>query len=566
MLDLKAAAVCLMTCGGALLVLTTFVRWSGRLWRMLALAGIVSAGVVAAWPVLGSDRGSEAAVAESAATARRTAGLGLLLAATALLILLETPPRDTSRTEGVACGNLMMMAAATLYVAVGNGWPVLWMGLELSSFSVASLAGIPAQGRWAADDSRGWWVAGLAAALFAMALATDPEAVRPRGAGEAGEALAAREATAKRTAVSAAFLVSSLGLRLAAAPFHLAGWAAHRGLTMPRQLAISVLGRAPPAIVAARLVAFGPAASPPAAIVTGVVASSALAVGSLLLTSPGDFRRWFAGTVQIQNGTFLAAIATAAWITATTASRPASEAALALITAAPWALFIADSLALLAWQAAASSLVAHRRPCEHVEELQGLGAYRPGAATLLTAGASLLAAFLPTPGFWARWQTVVCLWSARRETSYEGIAEAHPAFVALAALLMIGWLLQIAASVRVLERLWMRGPLVRLDVRTRSVGFVASLLLTGGLLAVGMFPSAVFQRLADPAAMPAAVPKKPKSVPGSGRPRVSERPNRAGSFRSLSESDGPKEEFALSHGSWGPALAGFSPSRPQDAS
>ena len=430
----------------------------------------------------------------------------VLVWSSGLLLCLLSASREFARDDverrGSSAGLLLLTIAGTLSVVAGVTARDLWMGLELIAFcEIARRQLEPNEPQRSAGEQglSGETAAGLMAALlFAIGIAlTNPSmdaGVRPAVASKVSEESSrgnapgiAGSSGTPRAAVSTAFLIASLGMRLMAAPFHLPLWQLPALRSFSDLTAWMVLGRGAVVVAWARLIVLPSSSENAGALLTGVTAAASLGIGSLLLAREVAVRSGLHAAAMIQTGIVLAGLATTGWI-ATQPDLPPPGGLLELASNAWLAALIAEGAVLLGLGAVSDGIRAPDRRLETLEDFRGLARNSSMASALIAIFLAGLAGLPLTAPFWGRLLVLACAWSVRRDFPGAASAALHPAAVALTVLVVMGWISLIGYALRIVTLTFWRRPVCRHTLAGRWPLLLGALVATA-IVVAGVWPS-----------------------------------------------------------------------------
>lgn len=483
-----------LTAGGVLLLVAErSVAARATVWWALAAAVLLVAG--------GLSLSSSASPFETLRTTGFRAAAALVWTTGLLLCLVSAQhegDRDDARHAGGRAGLLLLMIAGTLACVAGATLGDLWMGLELIAFAGLSLRRLEAASEDALDDHRGFSreaAAGVMATLliavgFSLGGGSLDSPVRIAGpvVQSTGEGYRTslppvpNPAGNSRRSMALSCVIASLGMRLMAAPFHLPLWQSGPFRSFGDHTAWLVLARGAVLVAWARYVILSPNVQAAGVLLTGVTAAASLGVGSLLLTRETGLRSSLSAAAMIQSGFVLAGLAAVGWI----ATQPdlAPPGGLVTLVSNGWvAALVAEGAVLWGIGVVYSALRSPDRTMETLEDLRGLGRNAPLACGLLCIFVAGLAGLPLTGTFWGRLLVAGSAWSVRRDVSGAAGPTLHPAAVALAVMVLMGWLALGGYALRVIWLACWRRAVCRHTLASRWLLLLAG--IVGMALAIG---------------------------------------------------------------------------------
>jgi NADH-quinone oxidoreductase subunit N len=421
-----------------------------------------------------------------------------------LLFVMMSSSSKMIRPVAEYAGSLLLIIAGLMLVATGYDLVLLFLGLELVSiptYIVLYLGRRDASGQEA--TAKYFFLSILSSALllygfsflYGLAGSTRLDHLHAQLSSLPHLSDATAAMYLKLAPLAMLLVFAGLGFRMTAVPFHFYAPDVYQGTNHPNAGLLSTLPKIAGLLALVRIVV----ASMPGAELQGlgwrialVMSVLTMTLGNVLALWQDNIRRLLAYSSIAHGGYML--IGVAVGLATAASGEPSVSPEINGIGSALFYLTV-YCLATIGAFAALNYLGSHDRQIDGVDELTGLGRTRPLAALALAVSMFSLAGVPPLAGFWGKFT----LFTGALEVGVPTAAPAagapsdamqtlHPWFLALAIIGVLNAAIAMAYYLRIIAVMYFRAPVTTVKAEGGPGTWLAMVLSTLLVLAVGLFP------------------------------------------------------------------------------
>lgn len=418
--------------------------------------------------------------------------IGLAMGAAFVLVSAQVVSR---RLAAEYLGSLLLVTSGSMLVGTASDLVLLFVALELISIPTYMLLII---GR---SDLRGWestakyfYLSILSSALLLLGFsvlygvtgATHLDVMRAALSVPPSDASAGMFAL---TTVGCVFLLSGLGFKLAAVPFHFYAPDVYQGTSSGNAGLLSVIPKAAGIVALVRLLeAALPSFGPSGWQVLLAMAIVTMTLGNAVALWQRNMRRMMAYSSIAHAGYLLIGLAVMAASYTTDAASHARGISAALLYLLVYALATVGTFAALAF------LASERSEVDGIDELAGLHRTHPLIAVSIALFMFSLTGLPPLAGFWGKLGLIV---NALAVDIAPSMAQAGMWFVTLAVAAVLNAALSAGYYLRVVGTMYFAAPRTPLRAEGRLSAGAVTLGCGIAVLAIGLLPRGVLHVTAE---------------------------------------------------------------------
>jgi NADH-quinone oxidoreductase subunit N len=422
-----------------------------------------------------------------------------------LLFVMISSSSKTIRPAAEYVGSLLLIIAGLMLVATGYDLVLLFLGLELVSiptYIVLYLGRRDASGQEA--TAKYFFLSILSSALllygfsflYGLAGSTRLDHLHAQLSSLPHLSDATAAMYLKLAPLAMLLVFAGLGFRMTAVPFHFYAPDVYQGTNHPNAGLLSTLPKIAGLLALVRIVV----ASMPGAELQGlgwrialVMSVLTMTLGNVLALWQDNIRRLLAYSSIAHGGYML--IGVAVGLATTASGEPSVSPEINGIGSALFYLTV-YCLATIGAFAALNYLGSQDRQIDGVDELTGLGRTRPLAALALAVSMFSLAGVPPLAGFWGKFTLftgalevgVPSAAAPAGGTASDAMQTLHPWFLALAIIGVLNAAVAMAYYLRIVAVMYFRAPVTTVKAEGGPGTWLAMVLSTLLVLAVGLFP------------------------------------------------------------------------------